>query len=591
MPAPFDASGVTNGRSDVKSTHRAAQARLALHAPTLKAALCVIGAGRETGHTALGKQGDYVMVERVNSKGTIDVVVFNTKNGKFNAAVFSDPDSSPEPYSIKSRDKDGTALIMAIIAASLNNAEYTECISKISTYLYDATAIKLSYDELSIYGTILCDNIYTRILSADTLGADGIKVVMPNTTNIQPIRPLSIEKGTYAPNEVVAGTFRILLQNGRRALAHPIVSNAELPRMFAFSERVFTQKEQALIPIIEPWYVIPSEVVRISQHAHATTHASQAMRNFMLRGAAGVGKTEAVSAIAAALNLPYVTITCSANSEIIDLLGQFLPDIEGMEDANTAHRPNTIPHHGLPSLEDIQMDHASAYEMLTGIYQEDISIDEVYTKLIEVIREAAIKDSDKSDKQQAQGFRYVETPLVKAMKYGYVLEIQEPSVIANPGVLVGLNSLLDRGKKITLPTGETITRHPDTVVIITTNSDYSGCREINQSVISRMNLVLDIDEPSEDDLVARVSAITGCTDIESISLMASVIKDIQRRCRKTMISDGSCGVREFISWTQSFMITRDMEESARYTVASSVSANPESREEIWNTCIAPKIAS
>ena len=43
-----------------------------------------------------------------------------------------------------------------------------------------------------------------------------------------------------------------------------------------------------------------------------------------------------------------------------------------------------------------------------------------------------------------QNFQYVDTPLVEAIRYGYILEIQEPTVIANPGVLVGLNSLLDR---------------------------------------------------------------------------------------------------------------------------------------------------
>lgn len=40
-----------------------------------------------------------------------------------------------------------------------------------------------------------------------------------------------------------------------------------------------------------------------------------------------------------------------------------------------------------------------------------------------------------------QNFQYVDTPLVEAIRYGYILEIQEPTVIANPGVLVGLNSL------------------------------------------------------------------------------------------------------------------------------------------------------
>lgn len=53
-----------------------------------------------------------------------------------------------------------------------------------------------------------------------------------------------------------------------------------------------------------------------------------------------------------------------------------------------------------------------------------------------------------------------------------------------PGVLVGLNSLLEQEGSITLPTGEVIDRHPDTVIVITTNIDYEGCRGMNRATRS-----------------------------------------------------------------------------------------------------------
>jgi len=49
-------------------------------------------------------------------------------------------------------------------------------------------------------------------------------------------------------------------------------------------------------------------------------------------------------------------------------------------------------------------------------------------------------------------------------------------------------------------------------------------------------------------------------------------------------------VRELISWVQSYMITNDAMEAARYTVLASVSSDPENRQEIENTCIQPKFA-
>ena len=60
-------------------------------------------------------------------------------------------------------------------------------------------------------------------------------------------------------------------------------------------------------------------------------------------------------------------------------------------------------------------------------------------------------------------------------------------MISNPGVLVGLNSLLDTCGAVTLPTGERIERHPDTIVIVTTNIGYEGCRSLNQSILSCPN--------------------------------------------------------------------------------------------------------
>lgn len=109
-----------------------------------------------------------------------------------------------------------------------------------------------------------------------------------------------------------------------------------------------------MTPQLPEWYVSPQKVVRICQHIQKTTGTTQPMRNFLLRGPAGTGKTESAKAIAAGLQLPCTHITCSANTEIFDFLGQILPDIDGMP-SQKSHA-----HFQLPPLEDIQMDPASA---------------------------------------------------------------------------------------------------------------------------------------------------------------------------------------------------------------------------------------
>ena len=152
-------------------------------------------------------------------------------------------------------------------------------------------------------------------------------------------------------------------------------------------------------------------------------------------------------------------------------------------------------------------------------------------------------------------------------------------------MLVGLNALLDNCQQITLPTGERVQRHPDTVIIVTTNSDYSGCRDMNQSVISRMDLVYDIESLDLATMVKRVMNVTGCTDEQETTKMALVVRDIADRCRQTMINDGSCGMRELKAWVTSTMITKDPYESALSTIISSASADPDNRADLISTCL------
>ena len=260
--------------------------------------------------------------------------------------------------------------------------------------------------------------------------------------------------------------------------------------------------------------------------------------------------------------------------EITDLVGQFIPDTSGFQGEQQYEGE-------LPKISDIIMHPPSVYKMLTGVYDEEKTEDDVLQKLIEI----AVGNLVEKEETPGQRIRYVDTPLVEAIRYGYVCELQEPSCIANPGVLVGLNSLLDNCQVITLPTGERVKRHPDTVIVVTTNSDYSGCRDMNQSVISRMDLIYDMEAPDLNTMVKRVMNVTGFTDEQEATKMAIVVRDIAERCRQTMITDGSCGMREFKSWVLSTMVTKDPYESALSTIISSASADPDNRAELISSCL------
>ena len=140
---------------------------------------------------------------------------------------------------------------------------------------------------------------------------------------------------------------------------------------------------------------------------------------------------------------------------------------------------------------------------------------------------------------------------------------------------------------ITLPTGEIIKHHPEAVVVITTNTDYEGCRNMNQSVLDRMNLVADIDLPSPEVMAQRAMSITGSNDDQQVSLMVKVVIDAAEYCRKNGITDGSVGMRSLIDWIISTEITNDPYESALLTVISKATSDENDRETIIVTALDP----
>ena len=421
----------------------------------------------------------------------------------------------------------------------------------------------------------LCDNVYRRVENPADCGPSGVKLEYPATGNVRQITEVARKKGTYSATDILLGEFKMIKAGVKPKKGTSTISAEEFSGKFKFSERTFSDKEQALIPELPSWYIIPEQVETICNFAQKTTDSQMPMRNFMLRGAAGSGKTEGAKAIAAGLGLPYMFLTCSADDEKFDFIGQILPNIEGINFADASDAPY------IPTVSEIDEDPVGAYYNMTGDFNLEITAEEVK---VEIERMAKEKEEKKKNEKE---FRYVYTPLIEAIKNGYVIEIQEPTVISKQGVLVGLNSLLDNCKAIKLITGEVIERHPDTVIILTTNTDYNGCKELNQSIISRMNLIFDMDTPDAKIMTERVMGITGCKDKTMVRKMAETVEKIIKHCSEVLITDGSCGMRELISWVQSYMICEDAAAAAEYTVLASATADSESRESIRTTCITP----
>lgn len=582
QPAPFDdpkyAGSKSMGFSQYNTSSTAQKSTL--HAPTMRALLAYakLVSATENGQSvdglgAIGHQGTTYRISEYRSANKTDCVVFNPVTGKFNAAQVEDGTQALKPYSVGAGNGTGSGLLFCLMPVLNEDDEFRQKFQEFVSLLESGWADMDAAFECAL---TLCDNVYRRIENSKQLGSDGVKISIPTTGNISVITQMAMDSGNYAPTGASYGEFTIMQMSGTPTAKASSFQKEDFVAKYALSNRTLTARELAMVPTLPDWYIIPKEVVRVCEHAKVTTASSQPMRNFLFRGEAGTGKTMGAQAIAAGLNLPYTLMTCSANTEITDLVGQFIPDTNGFH--------GSTPIEDLPKISDITMHPPSVYMMLTGEYDEEKTEDDVLQKLIEI----AVGNLVEKEETPGQRIRYVDTPLVEAIRHGYVCELQEPSCIANPGVLVGLNSLLDNCQVITLPNGERVKRHPDTVIVVTTNSDYSGCRDMNQSVISRMDLIYDMEAPDLNTMVKRVMNVTGFTDEQEATKMAIVVRDVAERCRQTMITDGSCGMREFKSWVLSTMVTHDPYESALSTIISSASADPDNRAELISACLEPQ---
>ena len=580
IPAPFDDPKYSGAQNHGQSQYNYAGSvqKATLHAPTMRALLAyakLANAAEAGTYTedlgVVGHQGSSYRIAEYCSANKRDCVVFSTSTGKFIAGQFENGDPTPKAYTVGAGQASGSALLFCLMPVFETDTEFQHEFEEFRE------AMKNSWPDMdSAFENALrlCDNIYRRVENANSLNMAGVKISVPTTGNITSLSQLAIDSGSYAPTGAVYGEFTILTPGAGFSSAATVYNHADFVGKYMLSQRTLTSREENMVPKLPDWYIIPREVVRVCEHAKLTTPTSQPMRNFLFRGEAGTGKTMGAQAIATGLHLPYTLMTCSANTEISDLIGQFIPD----SGSDTGVNSNLGE---LPKISDIIMHPPSVYQALTGVYDDDKTEDDVLEKLIEIaVGRLAVKEE-----KHGQRIRYVDTPLIEAIRYGYVCELQEPSCIANPGVLVGLNSLLDNCQTITLPTGERVKRHPDTVIVVTTNSDYAGCKDVNQSVISRMDLIYDIGAPDLATMVKRVMNVTGCTDEQEVTKMAGVVRDMAERCRQTMITDGSCGMRELKAWVLSTMITKDPYESALTTVIASASADPDNRADLISTCL------
>ncbi|HAX1022934.1 TPA: AAA domain-containing protein [Enterococcus faecium] len=263
--------------------------------------------------------------------------------------------------------------------------------------------------------------------------------------------------------------------------------------------------------------------------------------NVLLEGDAGSGKTQLAKALSADLQLPYTKVTCFADMDKSDVFGALLPVVDSNKEQDQE------------LLEAIYQ--TDTLEAVLTLIQNHYGIDPFSAK--EKLAELVLRIE--ADYPDAIHYSYYPSEIVRAIEKGYLLEIQEPTVIRDASVLVALNSALEPNGMLNLPTG-IIRRHPDCVIVITTNRNYQGNRPLNESLRDRMQHAEKMDLPALEVMAERAMAKTMIQKQELLLKMAEIIRLLDETAKANAIK-GVAGMRSYFYWANTYKQGQDLLQS------------------------------
>lgn len=506
----------------------------------------------------------YICCEYRSHNGDTHVVYFNKKTTELSAYIIHDGIQMPYVFDESEKSASGSALIFALIPylkeLQHQNYEAAGYIENLENSWIDRNTDPTAKDVFVKNMFRLSDFLY-RAEKAGVITLDFVPFGQaPDLSNDNGSAIKGTPKYIDCQPCVVSDSANTKKTNVRKK---------SLREEFAIADCYGNA-----VPCEPSGFVVPPVLRQICALVKGKNTAG--IRNVLLYGPAGTGKTLLSVAMASALNLPYYSINCSAFSDDTTLFGAILPRTSKKQKRKSEFKSIEIP-----SWEDVEMDPASAYAKISGgVYDESKTAADCFAlmgALANTRVEEEIADSD---------FEFAESQFVKAFRDGGLIEIQEPTAINNAGVLVALNSALDDIATITLPTKETVHRHPNCVIVFTTNISYNGCRAMNQSLVSRC-MKFPIAGLKIKDMVDRAMKKfdLGASVRGDIKLLAECCQEVEKVCEANGITDGAVGMRALIDAVQAYTVLGDLREAAIIGIANAATFDEESRTEIIESCI------
>lgn len=511
-------------------------------------------------------------------------VILNRKDGtKYVKAVSVDENDISTAMTF-SRDVK-ILILLGLIPEILNEPEAKEIYDSMSDFLeWEPDAEDWLYNNHVADFSQLLNRFSSNVEARLTFATENrIEIDVSN------LSMLKKDEMNIAVVETFCGSpVRFTVQEKKTAKKEKKTDGSKFEGSYAYDpKRNFTETERNLVAKLIPNYVMPDFVPEICEYFKESSVFQAPMRVAYLIGPAGTGKTEAANAIFAGLGLPGGHYTCNPATEIFDFIGQVFPNCATDEDVSFESIRKQL---GLPSTEDVVNDPESAYEAIYG--EKCDTFPNEGTMIVDMMDR--VMKYMASTGGNGKNFTYVESGLIRAARLGYGFEIQEIGCVLRPGVAVGLNALLETGGNafITLPTGETIKKHPDCTFVFTSNDEYEGCCNLNQSVLDRMNLVYRIENPEKETMKERIMTRLHFPDEKILERMIDVIMDLSKASKERGIEDGVCGYRSLENWAMAVMIKSKKDgiitdalvyQTAIQTVMNKVSQKKDFVEELMSS--------
>lgn len=322
-------------------------------------------------------------------------------------------------------------------------------------------------------------------------------------------------------------------------------------------DRVFSRLEKQMIWQKPKSHRTSVEEIRIATEINENwLDPEMKIMNILLEGDAGSGKTQLAKALSADLQLPYTKVTCFADMDKSDVFGALLPVVESV-DADSQELLEAISQ-------------TESFDAVLRLVQSHYQLDVLSAreKLAEFVQQIEAKSET-----TPIHYKYYPSEIVRAMEKGYLLEIQEPTVIRDASVLVALNSALEPNGMLNLPTG-IVRRHPDCVVVITTNRNYQGNRPLNESLRDRMQHAEKMDLPSLEVMVERAVGKTGIQESPILFKMAEIIRLLDETAKANAIK-GVAGMRSYFYWVNTMKQGQDLLQSIYPKVLYKLTTDPD----------------